>query len=96
MHQKRKRLPCAINEYMGERVIEVPLNAAFIEILALTQTGSWDAIVTLDPNAGEIVGRYRTPLLLRFGYSHNFQSDGPQLELEKRGVIPQRSLPSQS
>jgi hypothetical protein len=79
-----------------QRVVEVDHDSGHLEILALTQTGSWDAILTLNPNAAEVVGRYRTPLLLRFGYSQDFQSDIPQAESDKRGVMPHDSLPVQS
>lgn len=79
-----------------QNVIEIDHDSGYLEILALTQLGSWEPIITLDVNAPEVISRYRTPLLLRCGYSHDFQSDAPHDVGEKRGVIPQDNLPSQS
>ena len=77
-------------------VIEIDHDSGHLQILALTQFGNWEPVLTLDVNAPEVISRYRTPLLLRCGYSHDFQSDIPHDVGDKRGVIPQDSRPSQS
>lgn len=77
-------------------ILEVDHSTGFLEVLALTQSGTWEPIVTVAINEPEIINRYRTPLLLRFGYSQAFQSDMPHDVGDLRGVIPQNSLPEQS
>ena len=78
------------------QIIEADHKSGLLDILALTQSGSWEPIATVAINEPEIIRRYRTPLLLRFGYSQTFQSDLPHDVGAVRGVMPQSNLPLQS
>jgi hypothetical protein len=86
----------ANEDSLPAQIVEADHNSGLLEILALTQSGTWEPIVTIAINEPEIVNRYRTPLLLRFGYSQTFQSDCPQTPGRSSGVMPQSSLPEQS
>jgi hypothetical protein len=78
------------------QIVEADHSSGLLDILALTQSGTWEPIATVAINEPEIINRYRTPLLLRFGYSQAVQSDMPHEVGDVRGVIPQDNLPEQS
>ena len=65
------------------QIIEADHNSGLLDILALTQFGTWEPIATVAINTPEIVNRYRTPLLLRFGYSQALRPTFPK----RRGVV---------
>jgi hypothetical protein len=59
-------------------ITEVENNKRFLSVLALTRGGTWEPIATIEIDSREVVERYLTPLLVRFGYEHCVQSDFPQ------------------
>jgi hypothetical protein len=81
---------------MNEQIIEADHSTGLLDILTLTQSGTWEPICTVAINSNEIIDRYRTPLLLRLGYSHATQLDVPQRPGEYSRVIPHRNRPEQS
>jgi hypothetical protein len=87
---------CYLSTVENDLIIEADHSSGLLDILALTQFGTWEPIATVAINHPQIMERYRTPLLLRFGYSQAFQSDIPQDVGDVRGVIPHDNLPLQS
>lgn len=60
---------CNLSMANENQIIEADHSSDLLDILALTQFGTWEPIATVAINASEIIERYRTPLLLRFGYA---------------------------
>ncbi|HKO95642.1 MAG TPA: hypothetical protein VJU86_01530 [Pyrinomonadaceae bacterium] len=59
-------------------VREINDDHELLNVLGLTRSGLWEPIATIHVNNREIVERYRTPLIVKLGYTHSFQSDIPQ------------------
>jgi hypothetical protein len=61
-----------------DQIIEIREDCGLMDVLVLTRHGSWEPLATIQIDTREVIERYRTPLLVKFGYTHSDQSDRPQ------------------